>query len=651
MSMCCSILRRASCVGFVLVLLAGSSSAAEWAQWRGPNRNGTTSETIASWPPAKVWSQPVGEGCSSISVSGGRAYTIGFIDGKDTVYCFDAASGEPQWSYSYASGSSGYGAQSTPTVDGGRVYTLGLQGQLHCFEADSGDVVWSKNAKTDTGGGDIGWGFASSPLIHGNLVIVNVGDHGAAFNKDTGAYVWGEAGLAGHGSPVFFSPDVLAFYAGSRMVGVNADTGALVWWYDRKETANIPDAVVLGDKVVVSGCYSNESVQIQPSTGQVASTVWKGKWQNCFNTFVFADGYLYGHDRRGTMRCQSFADGSEAWSQRGYGGESPSVILAGGELLAFSTSGDLVRVQASPSGYTELGRADDVVSGATWAAPALANGKLYVRSRPGTLVCFDVSPGTDVAVHTFTATPGTIDRGESSTLRWRTVNATALSIDEGIGEIGPDGSTTVSPVRDTTYTIKAEGPGGPVTREITVSIVVPPPSEGLGTGILREVWEGIDGSGLLDLTSNAAYPNKPSSSAVIASFEGPTDTAEAYGARYRGYLIPPYTGVYTFWIASDDASSLLLSTSAEAGAAVKIAGVAGWTSPREWSKEAGQQSGEIVLSAGQMYYIEALHKEGGGGDNLAVRWQMPGGTIEEPIPGHRLFPFAELEPAAPGDDD
>ena len=159
-------------------------------------------------------------------------------------------------------------------------------------------------------------------------------------------------------------------------------------------------------------------------------------------------------------------------------------------------------------------------------------------------------------------------------------------------------------------------------------------------GLLREVYEGIGGSAVSDLTSAAIYPDFPTSTGYVTeAFEAPTDVLEEYGQRLRGYLLPPVSGNYRFWIASDDASELWLSTNEAVANRRRIAGVTGWTSSRDWSVEAGQQSEPIFLNAGQSYYVEALMKEGGGGDNLAVRWLRPDGVDEAPIPGPRLVPW------------
>ncbi|MFO1514339.1 MAG: PA14 domain-containing protein, partial [Verrucomicrobiota bacterium] len=159
-------------------------------------------------------------------------------------------------------------------------------------------------------------------------------------------------------------------------------------------------------------------------------------------------------------------------------------------------------------------------------------------------------------------------------------------------------------------------------------------------GVLREVYGGIAGTTIADLTNNPAYPDNPTSTNFVTDFfEAPINTADYYGQRMRGFVIAPATGSYIFWISSDDDGSLYLSTDETPANKQLIAYVSGWTNPREWGKFASQQSAAIPLTAGQRYYVEALMKEGSGGDNLAVRWQLPNATIEEPIPASRLLPW------------
>jgi glucose/arabinose dehydrogenase len=161
-------------------------------------------------------------------------------------------------------------------------------------------------------------------------------------------------------------------------------------------------------------------------------------------------------------------------------------------------------------------------------------------------------------------------------------------------------------------------------------------AEAQTNGLLREVYTGISGGAISNLTNSADFPAHASSREILASFEAPSNVGDNYGQRLSGWITPPTNGNYVFWIAGDDNCLLSLSTNSSPSNKVSIASVPGWTNPREWNKYSAQMSAPISLLAGQRYYIEVLMKEGGGGDNLAVRWRLPNGVIEEPIPGPRL---------------
>jgi glucose/arabinose dehydrogenase len=154
--------------------------------------------------------------------------------------------------------------------------------------------------------------------------------------------------------------------------------------------------------------------------------------------------------------------------------------------------------------------------------------------------------------------------------------------------------------------------------------------------ILREYWSNVVTKSLTDVPFNSP----PSGSGEITSFEGPSNFDDNYGSRIRGYICPPSTGNYTFWIASDNTSELWISTNDNPANKIKRASVTGWCAPREYGKYASQQSAAIYLVAGQRYYIEAIHRESGEGDHLSVGWQIPGGALERPIPGNRLSPYS-----------
>jgi hypothetical protein len=176
---------------------------------------------------------------------------------------------------------------------------------------------------------------------------------------------------------------------------------------------------------------------------------------------------------------------------------------------------------------------------------------------------------------------------------------------------------------------KAETPGAVVNRA----------SQAAGS-ILREVWRNIGGGGIGDLVNAQSFKDdKPTETGALTIFEGPSNFGTDYGSRVRGYVHPPVSGLYTFWISSDDQGELKLSPDEDPAHAKTIASVPEWTGPREYTKHAQQTSQPVELKAGRRYYIEALHKQGAGGDSLSVAWRLPTGVEEKPIPGNRLSPF------------
>ncbi len=150
-------------------------------------------------------------------------------------------------------------------------------------------------------------------------------------------------------------------------------------------------------------------------------------------------------------------------------------------------------------------------------------------------------------------------------------------------------------------------------------------ADGVSKKVVRQWWSNITGGAVTDLTNNVNYPNNPTGTELLDTFEGPVDWADYYGSRLYGWLTPPETGAYTFWMASDDYGELKLSTDADPANGQVIATVPGWTNSQEWAKYPVQKSAAINLEGGKKYYIQAVMKEGSGGDNIAVSWQ--GGKI------------------------
>jgi PQQ-dependent dehydrogenase (s-GDH family) len=187
----------------------------------------------------------------------------------------------------------------------------------------------------------------------------------------------------------------------------------------------------------------------------------------------------------------------------------------------------------------------------------------------------------------------------------------------------------------------------------TINVTTPSASLCSGTGAINfQRFNNISGTSVSNLTSSANYPNNPTASGTLPSFEIPSNAFDNYGMRVYGYICPPVTGSYTFWIASDDNSELWLSTTSSSANKQRIAYHVQWTSSREWNKYTTQKSAAITLTAGQLYYVEALMKDGTQGDNMAVGWAKPGqatGSPSEVIPGSSLIAVApdNQAPSAP----
>ena len=173
----------------------------------------------------------------------------------------------------------------------------------------------------------------------------------------------------------------------------------------------------------------------------------------------------------------------------------------------------------------------------------------------------------------------------------------------------------------------------------SVSFTVQVTTTGGGGQLLREWWTGISGKTIPDLTNDPDYPDNPAGTDLLTRFEAPSNWGDNYGNRLRGYIQPATSGDYTFWIASDDHSELWLSTDDQPANATLIANVPSWTGPQQWTKFAAQESAATTLQTGQRYYIEAVHKEGGSLDHLAVAWQGPGLT-QQVISGPALTAFS-----------
>lgn len=386
----------------------GSILADDWPQWRGPERTGISRETgwIAKWPaegPKRLWEAPVGVGYSSMAVSQGKVYTMGNVHDVDVVSCFEAETGKLVWKHEYdclAKDPNGYhGTRCTPTVDGSRVYTVSRQGHFFCLDAATGKVIWSKDFKKDFGGVVPQWGFSGSPLIEKDWVLTEAGgpENGSvvAMDKATGQVVWRNGkDPAGYASLIAFNfggERCLAQFSSDQIIGRRMKDGSELWRTSWKTSygVNAATPIIEGDLIFVSSGYGFGCGQFKiTSTG--LTEVWRNKnMRNHVNSCVLVGGYLYGFDEN-ELKCLDWKTGEVKWAAKQYG--KGAVNYADGKLILFGQKGKLGVAEASPAGFKEISGFEALQGKDTWAAPVLANGRIYARSLE-TLAAFDVKGG------------------------------------------------------------------------------------------------------------------------------------------------------------------------------------------------------------------------------------------------------------------
>lgn len=396
-----------------VLTLAVSAAADDWPFFRGPSYRGVSTETgwTAEWPasgPTVAWRADVGTGASSVVVVGDRVFTMGGREDTDeeVVWCLAAGDGRVLWQLAYPSKFDARqfegGPASTPTVDGGFVYTLGYEGQVHCLDVDSGRVVWRKHLVDDFGGRYSSWKYAGSPLVADGMVIFDTGADGnstVALDKTTGRKVWGAGDdLAGYATPIPFvyagRRGVLVFKARA-MVALDLATGRELWrigwktYYD----CNASTPSVVGDKLFISTGYGGRSARgalFQLGPGEPRQIWLNQDLETKTNSAVVFEGYVYcvSEKSRGQLMCFDMRDGTIVWSEPSFA-RYGTLMIADGKLIVLDEKGELVIADASPDGYHELARAK-VLESRCWVMPVLSGGRIYAKSNKGELVCLDV---------------------------------------------------------------------------------------------------------------------------------------------------------------------------------------------------------------------------------------------------------------------
>ncbi|MGH9341068.1 MAG: PQQ-binding-like beta-propeller repeat protein, partial [Acidobacteriota bacterium] len=363
------------------------------------HRDGKSSETglLTRWTsqkPSIVWKVPGGEGFSSLSVSDGQIYTMVDRGDREWALSLDAATGKELWAVysaqSYKEHQGGNGPRATPTLDGDRVYTLGATGALMCLDKKSGDIRWQRNILKDFDAPNLQWGVSTSPLVEGDLLLVNVGGPGAsvvAFDKLTGDVVWkAHDEVAGYSSPIAVTIDGLreiVVFGGRAVMGLSPSDGSLHWKHQWTTASDMNIATpIFSDPLlfISSGRGTGAGAFLLDRAGDriKADVQWTStQMQNHFNSCVLVGDYLYGF-HNSALKCIRLKDGQEMWADRSVG--KGSLIFAQDHLFLIGEHGDVGVAEATPDGYREHGRLS-VLEYKSWTPPALSGGRLYLRDQ------------------------------------------------------------------------------------------------------------------------------------------------------------------------------------------------------------------------------------------------------------------------------
>lgn len=396
----------------ILVSLTASAVAKDWPQWRGPNRDGISTETglLKKWPadgPKLAWKAGgFGAGYSSVAVANGKIFTLGDQEDGSYAIAVNESDAKPLWKTKIgdAGGHKKYpGTRSTPTVDGKQVFILNQFSDLVCLDADNGKKIWSRNLESEFGGKMMsGWKYSESPLVDGDKVLCTPGGRDGtvlALNRNTGEKIWQTSDWndpAGYSSIVIATIHGLRQYVqltGANVAGIDPDSGKILWKAERfGKTAVIATPIVDGDRVLVASAYGigcNGFRIDKQGSGWSAEQIYSDtKLANHHGGVIRIGKHAYGTSNV-TLDCMNFETGEHLWQERSVG--KGALVCADGLLYLRSERGPVALIQPSPEGLKEISGFEqpDRSGQQAWPHPVVANGKLYLRDQD-ILLCYDV---------------------------------------------------------------------------------------------------------------------------------------------------------------------------------------------------------------------------------------------------------------------
>lgn len=410
---------------WTLACVVGTFSAAavaDWPQYRGPHGDGKSSEKVLSpWPaggPKVLWKISVGNGMGSFAIKDGRAYFMAANGSNEVCHAIDMSSGKEIWARPIGStqtrsgGQGGAGPASTPVAVGDKIYVYGSKLKLACLNSANGQILWQHDIEKEYGGQTdqraiSSWGSAASPIVEGDLVIVQgggAGQHYLAFNKDSGNLTWkSETEILTQSTPVAATIGgvrQVIFLQQSGLVSIDPKSGKTLWKQPyQSATAIAPSPVVFEDMIYVSIGYDvggGVFRVIKENDRWNVQQVWRTPRlnMNWWSTAVIKDGYIYGIHGRGNdanapLQCVDLKTGEVKWSGPPAGGgeilvvDDKLIVQAGG-------TGTLHLVQPDPTGYKEISKAQPL-NGRAWGWPAFSKGVFVYRTN-SEAIALDMSP-------------------------------------------------------------------------------------------------------------------------------------------------------------------------------------------------------------------------------------------------------------------
>jgi outer membrane protein assembly factor BamB len=371
-----------------------STVSASWPGFRGPHRDGVVPgvRIETDWsgsPPVELWRKPVGPGWSSFAVGGDLLYTQEQRGDAEVVACHHSITGETVWLHAdpvrFFEAMGGAGPRATPALSEGRVYALGATGILNVLSAPDGAVVWSRDVAADTGTEVPIWGFASSPLVTGDLVMVAAGGRLVACDRATGDPRW----TGDDGGPSYSSPhsvrlgglEQILLLSGAGATSVALD-GTPLWEYAWPGSPLIQPALIGDDDLLISAGEGKGLRRIaveRGSDGWTATERWESnRMKPNFNDLVVHRGHAYGFDGS-ILACIDLEGGERRWKGGRYGHGQLLLLPDQDLLLVVTERGELALVTAASDRFTELARFK-AIEGKTWNHPVLVGDLVLVRN-------------------------------------------------------------------------------------------------------------------------------------------------------------------------------------------------------------------------------------------------------------------------------